>query len=337
MTITGIDVPVSSGADAAAGGSGIRVAKTDEVAPGQRVGFWSELISSFHFDMEFTLPRGERFRGKVLRRRTSGYQLLGWSSDEQWARRSPRQVRADADEDYRLLMLGSGDLFFRHGDDDARIRPGTGALLTARAPLEFAQRSPGHGLVLTFPGREITSRLDGAAELGASLDFTTGLGRVIREMSTGLFAEVNGLTSREFDAVFDRLVDLVCLLIIGDDRPTAEGHLAEIEAAVRRHVRANAGDPALNGTAIAHALGWSLRQVQVALQRAGTTPRDLIREERLRLARARLSSPAHRNATIAEVAHHSGFSSLSAFNSAFRAQYGVRPRELRGAARRAVG
>jgi AraC-like DNA-binding protein len=101
---------------------------------------------------------------------------------------------------------------------------------------------------------------------------------------------------------------------------------------VRRFVRANAADPELTGAAVARRLGWSLRQVQLALQHAGTTPRELIREERLRLVRDRLRSPRHRHLTITELAHASGFSSASALSTAFRRRYGTSPRELRAAA-----
>jgi len=90
------------------------------------------------------------------------------------------------------------------------------------------------------------------------------------------------------------------------------------------------GSPVENLTpAMAQDLGWSLRQVQLALQRAGTTPRELIREERLRLVRDRLRNPLDRNVTITDLAHATGFSSASALSHAFRQRFGVSPRELR--------
>ncbi|MET9562593.1 helix-turn-helix domain-containing protein [Streptomyces tauricus] len=106
------------------------------------------------------------------------------------------------------------------------------------------------------------------------------------------------------------------MLAVGDDRPDAPGHLTEVEAVVRRHVREHAAEPGLTGTSMARALGWSLRQIQLALQRVGTTPRELIREERLRLVRDRLRCGECEHMTITDLAYASGFSSE-------RAQYGV--------------
>ncbi|MBB4932767.1 AraC-like DNA-binding protein [Lipingzhangella halophila] len=67
------------------------------------------------------------------------------------------------------------------------------------------------------------------------------------------------------------------------------------------------------------------------MQAAGTTPRELIREERLVLARDRLTIQAYRGTPIFELAHRTGFGSASAFSTAFRQRFGVTPRELRRA------
>ncbi|MCQ0005151.1 helix-turn-helix transcriptional regulator [Actinomadura madurae] len=142
-------------------------------------------------------------------------------------------------------------------------------------------------------------------------------------------AERGALTAPQFDAACERITELLCLLVTGQEHPPAPGHLAEVEAVVRRYVREHATDPGLTGAAMAQDLGWSLRQIQLALQRAGTTPRALIREERLRLVRDRLRNPRDRHVTITDIAHATGFSSASALSHAFRRRFGVSPRELR--------
>ncbi|MEV5834884.1 helix-turn-helix domain-containing protein [Nocardia sp. NPDC052112] len=79
----------------------------------------------------------------------------------------------------------------------------------------------------------------------------------------------------------------------------------------------------------AHAnLGWSLRQVQLALHSTGTTPGQLIRSERLDRAR-RLLREASADRTVAEIAYASGFRSLSAFGTSFKGQFGLTPHEAR--------
>jgi transcriptional regulator GlxA family with amidase domain len=69
--------------------------------------------------------------------------------------------------------------------------------------------------------------------------------------------------------------------------------------------------------------------VQLILHRSGTTPTDLIRRERLSLARSLLEDPRQRHRTIAAIAAECGFGSAAAFTKAFHASFGVPPRDIR--------
>ncbi|WP_246236654.1 AraC family transcriptional regulator [Actinomadura chibensis] len=245
----------------------------------------------------------------------------------------------DRDEDvYRFLLPLHGELVVVLDDGgEAPLRPGTGGLVPSAATLRAGRHPPARVLVLTIPAREVDGRLlpesPFAAGLSAELDLSAGLGRVVADMVRAVGEEREALTERQFEAACDRITELLCIVVAGrragGDRPPAPGHLAEVEAVVRRYVRDHVTDPALTGARVAQALGWSLRQVQLALQRAGTTPRELIREERLRLVRDRLRSPLDRHVTITDLAHATGFSSASALSHAFRRRFGVSPRELR--------
>ncbi|WP_233526090.1 helix-turn-helix domain-containing protein [Actinomadura spongiicola] len=244
---------------------------------------------------------------------------------------------------YRFLMPVHGEMLMFRDGAEARLRPGTGGLVSPAAPVRVVPHRPSRAFVLTIPAHEVDGRLHGvvsrAAPLAADLDLSTGLGRVVADMVRAVGEERETLTARQFDAACDRITELLCIVVADFDdpngaRPSGPGHLAEVEAVVRRHVREHATDPGLTGAAMAQDLGWSLRQIQLALQRAGTTPRELIREERLRLVRDRLRNPLDGDVTITDLAHATGFSSASALSHAFRRRFGVSPRELRQRDRR---
>jgi AraC-like DNA-binding protein len=277
----------------------------------------------------------DALHGSAALRRTGTYRLARFRPPEPEYGRTDRQIRRtpDGDGDYRLLVpIDTGITLHQHGRE-ARLAPGTGALLTFSAPFRCLHDPAGWTYVLTIPARELDDPLNRRPPLATALDLTQGLGRVLRSMLDELHEERHMLTAPEFDAVADRIVELLCMLTSAEERTDAPNPLAGVETVVRRHIRAHAADPALTGTSVARALGWSLRQIQLALQHAGTTPRDLIREERLRMVRDRLRCGHCEHLTITELAHATGFSSASAMSTAFRRRFGVSPREMRHEAR----
>ncbi|OIJ65052.1 AraC family transcriptional regulator [Streptomyces mangrovisoli] len=299
----------------------------------ERADFWSEHIASYQARMDYRYARPDDFHGETVRQRSGTYQMVRFRSDAIEYNRSAQQVRQEPDEDYRLLVPLGGRLVLRQDGQEAVLTRGTGALVTFGAPFSCVQEAATPALIFTFPAREIDDPLGNKSPMATGLDLTTGLGRVVTSMLNDLHEERHHLTEPQFDAVSDRIAELLCMLVVGDERPDAPGHLTEVETVVRRHVRAHAADPGLSGTTMARALGWSLRQIQLALQRVGTTPRDLIREERLRLARDRLRCGDCEHMTITELAYATGFSSASAMSTAFRRRYGVSPREMRNGGR----
>ncbi|GLW46505.1 transcriptional regulator [Streptomyces sp. NBRC 14336] len=312
-----------------AGSYVVETTRTAEVEAGERTELWTERVGTYHPRMDYRFGSPASFRGELIRQHSATYQIVTWHSGEIEYARTPGLIRQTPDPDYRLLIPLSGEMRLRQADEEVRMGPGTGSLFTLGTPFELRHGDSLHGVVMSIPAQEIEGPLNSKAPLVAGLDLTKGLGRVLHTVVRSLHEERDDLTAAQFDAVCDRVVEMLRMLAVGDDRPTGPGHLTEVEAMVRRHVRAHAADPTLSGTSMARALGWSLRQIQLALQQVGTTPRDLIREERLRLVRDRLRCPDCDHLTITDLAYASGFSSASAMGTAFHRRFGVSPREMR--------
>lgn len=306
----------------------VETSTTRRVPPHERTDFWTDLVSSYHCELGFTYPHRQDFQGRTVRQRTATYQLVGWCSDEDVVSRTPKAAKLDSDEDYRLIFPVAGRMAIRHTDGQVRLRPGFAGLTPMCQPFQLWQSRATEAFVMTIPRREFDVRLTRSRPYVTGLDMTTGLGRVIRDMAIALYDERDVLDRNQFDAISDRLVELTCMLLLGDNRPPAPGPLGELDTAARRYIRANAYSAGLTPRSLAAALGWSLRQVQLALQASGTTPGRLIKDERLKIARERLQCSDFQG-SITELAHKLGFSSASAFSNAFRERYGVRPRDVR--------
>ncbi|MQA08237.1 MAG: helix-turn-helix domain-containing protein [Pseudonocardiaceae bacterium] len=302
---------------------------TTDVLPHERPAFWANAVVSLQATMGLSLPHPRAFHASYSRIGTDSYQLVAWKSAEARYARDSRHVRADPDEDYRLVFPIAGWLAVRQHDDVTYLRPGFGGVFSYQKPLDIWHRDDTQMMVLTIPRKEIENRINLEACQGATLDVSKGLGRVAQDLAAGVLRERSVLSRDQFEAASERLVELVCLLLVGDDRPNVSAALSEVETMARRYIRQHVDDPQLTGSTVAQALGWSLRQVQLALRNAGTSPRELIMEERLKAARERLRNPAYRNLTIGELAAQLGFSTAGNFSTAFRRRFGVRPRDLR--------
>ncbi|WP_460751766.1 AraC family transcriptional regulator [Nocardiopsis oceani] len=293
------------------------------------MGLWQDLIADYQCLMSYEFAEGREFRAQAFRGRTALHQFVSWSSDSVVYRRKHAHIRKDGCDSYRLLVPLSGVLTLDQASRQVRLPTGTASLLTFSQPFLLHNTVQAQQVALTLDRDQIDARINGPATVAHPLDLTTGLGSVVHSLLHSLLDQHRSLTPSEFNAVADRLVELLCLVLAGDARPTVSGQLAQVEAAVHRYVRLHAEESDLNGESMARALGWSLRQVQLALKEAGTTPREVIREERLALARDRLTSAAFSQVSISEMAHRCGFTSVSAFSTAFRQRFGISPRELR--------
>ncbi|MFE3444828.1 helix-turn-helix transcriptional regulator [Nocardia sp. NPDC059180] len=145
-------------------------------------------------------------------------------------------------------------------------------------------------------------------------------------MIRAAYAEQGDLTDREFNAISDRITELLCMLCVGDTQPQHVLH-AEVAESIRRYLREHIGHGDVRLPAVAQALGWSPRQLRFVLGQNGTTFRDMRRDEALRVARDLLEDP-RTTTTVAELATRCGFTP-NWFSAAFKERFGQAPREFR--------
>ncbi|MFI9757005.1 AraC family transcriptional regulator [Streptomyces sp. NPDC051963] len=291
---------------------------------------WDEVFTGLHGASRIKVPdRHAPWAGRLEWQQSKTYGLALCSGGEEEVDRDTRHIRSDPRGTYELLVPLAGTARVEQGASSGEIGPGSMVLCDIDRPLTFAHGDDLLSISFMVSGENVAARSPLAATGPHLLGGVRGLGRIIRELTTTLHEEREQLSETGFDMACDRLLDLVCLAAegAGDTAPT--GQRATVEAAIRRYVRRHACDRDLDVVGIARALGWSVRYVQQVLQAADTTARDLIRRERLDVARTRLVSAGWATYSIAEIAHSCGFGSHASFATAFRAEFGMTPREAR--------
>jgi AraC-like DNA-binding protein len=292
---------------------------------------WHDAFLDLHGASRITLADDGPWAGRLEWQRSATYGVALCGNVREEFTRQPRHIRADPRGTYELLMPIAGTARVEQGSAAVEIGPGTLAFCEIDRPVTFAHADDFVSIALIVPAAEVERRSPAAARTPPAVDGARGLGRLIRRMAVTLHEEREQLTEASFDLAGGQLLDLLLYAADGGTDSAPAGQRARIEADVRRYVRRHADEPDLTVTGIARALGWSARHLQDVLRDAGTTARDLIRAERLRLARTRLRSPGWAGRSIAQIAYACGFASHAAFTTAYRQEFGVTPRDTRAA------
>lgn len=287
---------------------------------------WASAVSSQHGRLTIAAS-DTRYRGAIASRASARFRVVAWHGDEEDVQRTGRHVREDPRGTLGLFAPLTGSAVVEQAGHRLTLQPGGMVLCDMDRPTRFSHGDGFSALALVVPQSLFAARTDRRSSVAEPVDRGHGIGRVAFDLLRAVWAERSALRDQEFDAACERAVDMLCLGLSGSG-DAGLGDVSDVEASIRRFVDEHAADPRLDGTAVAAALGWSLRYVQAVLQKAGTSPSELIRSRRLSLARARLERDPR--TPIGVIAGACGFGSPASFSTAFRAYFGVSPRDVRG-------
>lgn len=301
--------------------------RTIDLDPRERGDWWRDRVSSIHCPLSFELA--DDYCGRLEHQKSDTYQLVRWWGDAEDISRNERQIRTDPHDAYELLIPIHGVLALRQDDQTLRVAPTQMALTSLDRSMDLHHGDGFSSVAFVVPRERLDLRLLRRPRTGVMLNATSGLGRIVVDLIASLRENGASLAATQFDAICDRVVDLIALAYNAENAAPSIDIQDTLVTSIRRFVRENAHDPGLTGAVLAARLGWSLRNIQTQLQRVDTTPSDLIREERLALARVRLQDPAWHRQSVTQVAYASGFSDLSTFSNAYRRYFGERPSDTR--------
>ncbi|ORI12866.1 hypothetical protein BJD99_01740 [Rhodococcus sp. 1163] len=286
-----------------------------------RPGFWREHVRFNHGGLDFAFDETMGFSGKTVVQRSEEFQLVEFSSDAIVYSRSAVAARSDDDRSLRVVVPRAGTFRCAYGDDRAIVGRGAAVAMSMAAPFSIEHGPGARAWVVSVP--ESAWPRSVVPVKPRVLDLATGMGAVAAAMTEQLSAQRDALSVSSFREVSDALTRM--LVGVASD----ESRWPDVAQSASALVKTQSDDPTLTPKTLARRLGWSLRHVQAVTQSVGTNPSEMIRTSRLVRARARLDDPAQRHRTVAEIAHQSGFGSVSTFNAVFREEFGMSPRQAR--------
>ena len=306
---------------------------TSTVAPEHRQEAWAHVHAQALFPLSIGFADGTSFNGRSESHDLGSMALLRVRGDACTVRRTPRTIRA-ADPEHLVVALAlDGSCPVEQAGRHAVLSRGDMTTWDSSRPFHVPHERRFDLLLLSAPMHELgVRRRDTARQTpGAS-----GTGAIAGAFLRQLWRQVDeGAVAQDNADLQDALVAIVRAVhgSATDSVLTAPGiTLRTLPPRVRAYAMRHLGDPQLGPPALALAHHVSVRQLHVAFRHEDDTIAAWIRHERLERCLHDLRDPALADVPIARIAAHWGMTNHAHFTRAFRAAYGLTPREARASA-----
>jgi AraC-like DNA-binding protein len=314
----------------------LRLLSTADVAPAQRLAYWTDLACEAYVQLECTAPPGRRtIEGEIEVDQLASLALTRVTSTAQVVRRTPALIARAAEDRFLVSIQIAGRGVVSQDGRDAVLAPGDFALYDSTRPYTLSFDGPFRQFVLMMPGPMLRSTLRETCQLTATaVSGDHGAGRLLIEMIRTLAADIETLAPQSAAAVADSVTQILVagLSALPAARSPAVSrrsafHREQLKSVVRQRLR----DPALDVGELARELRLTRSTLHRAWAGEPCSLSDWIRAQRLDAARRDLVDPALVRRSVSEIAFGCGFNDAAHFSRAFRTRFGCAPTEWRAA------
>ncbi len=239
-----------------------------------------------------------------------------------------------AESDSRLLISlhKKGPAVISQGGRESRVEPGDVFVIDPSRPfyIETGEIETHSVYVKAAALRSLVPELELATARAIRCD--SGSASLFRTMLDEVFALAPLLTEDVADDISEALIHLFAPVLRSSVRAT-ERCPSRLEAMHRQRImrfaKENLWDSNLDGNAIAKGVNLSPRHVYQIFDAEDKPLMRWVWSERLARCRRDLEQPSLKSKSIGEIAFQWGFSNVSHFSRAFKAEFGLTPREHR--------
>jgi AraC-like DNA-binding protein len=308
---------------------------TKTLAAAQRRQAWRDAICEIYLQVDCVAEKQYDYAGFVREARLGAVTLTDTLLSPQSVHRQNHHI-AHLDKDcYYLGIEHIGAVNIHQAGSSFLLRPGIGSLYYANEPYDLRCDVKSRQFWIELPRQAFDRRFDsGRPPLLTHLNLSRGLGRIAAEFCATLAEEGASIDEPSREKLGEQFMDILALALSGepDRQPADEQSVQRARLrSVKAYIESNLGDPNLSLTTIARQNGISLRYLHQLFRLTDMSISEWLRLRRLQRCHELLASPRHANQSITAIAYSMGFSSSSHFSNLFRAQFKVRPSDVRGA------
>lgn len=307
------------------------VLTTESVPPRKRAEYWEAMVSQEFVPANCVPATGSTtFSAQIRTLDLEALQLCEVRSDGTDVRRTPAHI-SRTNADYFLLSLqveGTGRLV--QAGRSVVLNPGDMALYDTSRVYELRFAAAQRQLVLRIPRADLMTRGRHVESLvGIGIPHDLPAARLAADLAHNIAALPSLPSRRATGSLASALIDLVLdgLGIVQRQRPprTEALRLMNAQRVAQRHLT----DPGFSVADWADAMGISERYLRLLFSATMQSPAQYLWGQRIERAAAQLRDPEFRVWSITDVALGCGFSDSAHFSHAFRARYGMTPRDYR--------
>ena len=301
---------------------------TDSIRERERFSFWHEMVCKSVLNVS-TNSVPERFSARITGRSFDKLRFAVFDCTGHELVRSRQQV-ARAPEDYYVITLHlRGRSRFSQGDEAIALEPNEIAIVDGQRPFQIAFMEPVKRASAVIPHAMIDQRAPWLRsgprrKIAANSLYADLVRRHLLQLTGG----GPGMSETEAMLLTDNLCNLLALATAREIAPNRMQPELMLEALLA-YCRQELHNPLLSPSRVAAHFGISVRTLHLRFQQLGKSFGRWLLENRLDACGKALRDLHRRSDSISEIAYRCGFNDLSHFNKAFRARFGMPPRQWR--------
>ncbi|GHC41327.1 helix-turn-helix domain-containing protein [Streptomyces cinnamoneus] len=313
--------------------------RTDGLSPEERFDCWREHLSRSYAPADIISDHRADFPA-VQRMLALGPVRL-WTTEHpsMTLHRTPKLIRRSDPELYHLSLPLRGTMRVVRPGHEAFFGAYDIALRDTSRPyrMEIASDRP-HGQVLgtglLVPKKLLPLPEEGINRLSRRrIPGQEGMGALFSQLITRLALDPGSFRPDDGPRLGTVVVDMLCAVLASaleaEDSLSPEARRRTLVLRIQQFIQQHLHDPQLSPPVIAAAHHISTSYLHRLFQEEGTTVGARIRHERLEHIRRDLANPSLRSSPLHAIANRWGFPRAADFSRAFRAAYGMPPKDYR--------
>jgi len=309
------------------------ILSTDGVVPGEREAFWRQALSETFVPMTVGDVEADRFGGFLHSAWIGRLMVAEVASTAQDIQRTSREISRTDAEYLQIGMVYRGVGRVAQDGREAVLRPGDYAVFETTRPFRWSFAGDWDVGAFTLPRGSVgLSQAESRLLTARWLDGQTGITGVVSRFLRDLARHADSLSGTQSERVLADVTDLVVTLL-SDWADGSDAVRSSVQRSlmlrIKDYIEGRLADPTLGPDEIAAAVNISTRYLHKLFASEHRSVSRYVRGLRLERCRRDLLDPRLADQSISAIAFGWGFGDLSGFNRAFRAAFGVTPREVR--------